>query len=324
MQIWRNADIDPAPLAGRRIAVIGYGNQGRAQALNLRDGGHQVRVGLRAGSATEATARADGFAPLTPEQAVAEAAIVVLLVPDEAMASAYGSIAPALRPGAALVFAHGMALRFGLVDPRPDLDLLIVAPKGPGRALRSLYEQGRGLPALWAVHRDATGEGAGLALAYGRAIGCGRAGLVRTTAAEECEADLFNEAAVVWGGVPALLLAGWEALVAEGFSPELAFTECVGELRLLADLIEARGFAGMRAATSTAAQFMAAAGGPVVVDAGVRDRMRALLAQVRSGALADAFLRDGHAGGPAIREARAELSAHPIESAWRAVRELSG
>lgn len=319
MQIWRDADIDSAPLAGARIAVIGYGNQGRAQALNLRDGGFDVRVGLRPASASRDLAAADGLTVATPAEAADGADLVVMLVPDEAMTAAHADLESALRPGAALLFAHGMALRFDLVAARADLDLLMVAPKGPGRALRSLFEDGRGLPALWSVHRDATGHAQGLALAYGRAIGCARAGLVRTTVADECEADLFNEAAVVWGGVPALLIAGWEALVEAGVSPELAHMECVGELRLLADLIDARGFAGMRAATSTAAQFMAAAGGPAVVDDGVRARMRQLLAQVRSGELAKAYVRDSAAGGVMIRAARDAMAAHPIEAAGDAL-----
>lgn len=315
MRIWRDADIDPAPVAGARIAVIGYGNQGRAQALNLRDGGWDVRVGLREGSAGRATAAQDGLPALLPSEAARDADVVVLLVPDEAVAPAYCDVEAQVRPRATLVIAHGLAVRFGLLRPRPDIDLVMVAPKGPGRALRSLFVEGSGLPALWAVAQDATGRAEALALAYGRAIGCGRAGLLQTTVADECEADLFNEAAVVWGAVPALLIAGWEALVEAGVPPELAHMECVGELRLLADLIDAKGFAGMRAATSTAAQFMAAAGGAEVVDDRVRSRMRAVLAQVRSGEIAQAFLDDAAAGGPRIRAARHALAAHPIETA---------
>lgn len=322
MRIWRDADIDLELMEGTSVAVIGYGNQGRAQALNLRDGGWDVRVGLRGDSAGRDAAATDDLPAHGPVEAARVADVVALLVPDEAVADAYRAIEPVLKPGAALVIAHGLAVRFGLLRPRPDLDLVMVAPKGPGGALRSLFTKGGGLPALWAVAQDATGRAQAMALAYGRAIGCARAGLLQTTIADECEADLFNEAAVVWGGVPALLIAGWEALVEAGVPPELAHMECVGELRLLADLIDAKGFAGMRAATSTAAQFMAAAGGTEVIDDGVRDRMRALLTRVRSGEIARVFLEDATAGGPRIRAAREALAAHPIEAARVALAEL--
>ena len=197
------------------------------------------------------------------------------------MAGLYRSIEPQLRHGAALGFSHGLAVHFGFVAPRGDLDLFLVAPKGPGTALRSLYEKGQGMLALWAVGEDRTGNARGIALAYGRAIGCGRAGLIESSFAEECEADLFNEGAVVWGAVPELLVAGFDTLVEAGVRPEVAYLECVGELKLLAELIEARGIAGMREAISNTAELGAVLGGPQIIDDDVRERMRAVLAGIR-------------------------------------------
>ncbi len=316
MQISRDPDIDPAPLAGKRIAIIGYGNQGRAQALNLRDSGIDVTVGLRDGSARAARAAAEGLDCAGLETAVAAADLVMLLVPDETMAGVYRTIQPALRPRTALGFSHGLAIRFGLVTPRPDLDVFMVAPKGPGTALRSLYVHGQGMAALWAVAQDATGAADAIALAYGHAIGCGRAGLIGSSFAEECDADLFNEAAVVWGAVPAILEAGFETLVEGGISPEIAYMECVGELKLLAELIEARGIAGMRAAISNTAELGAVIGGPRIVDEGVRGRMRDILQEVRSGRLAELLAQEESGGYPMLRSARRRAQSAPIQAAF--------
>ena len=202
MDTKRDADIDPAPLVGKRVAIIGYGNQGRPQARNLKDSGIEVVVGLRSGSGSAAKVAADGLRSATLRDAVADADIVMLLAPDETMAAIYREIEQSLRKGAALGFSHGLAIRYGFITPRADLDVFKIAPKGPGTALRSLYEQDEGMVALYAVAQDVSGNAEALALAYGRAIGCGRAGLLPSTFAEECEADLFNEQAVVWGAVP--------------------------------------------------------------------------------------------------------------------------
>jgi ketol-acid reductoisomerase len=237
MDLLRDADIDPGPLAGKRVAILGYGNQGRAQALNLKDSGIDVVVGLRGGSGSTYEAQSAGLATALVEDAVAGADVVMMLAPDEIHAALYREIEPQLRPGTALGFSHGLSIRFELVSPRPDLDVFLIAPKGPGTALRSLYADGKGMIAVWAVAQDASGTARDIALAYGRAIGCGRAGLIASSFAEEAEADLFNEQAVVWGAVPELLAAGFETLVAGGVSPELAYLECVGERQDLPSIV---------------------------------------------------------------------------------------
>ena len=317
MDAKRDADIDPAPLAGKRVAVVGYGNQGRPQARNLHDSGIDVVVGLRSGSESVAKVAADGLRSATLRDAVADADVVMLLVPDETMAALYHEIEPELREGAALGFSHGLAIRFGFIAPRPDLDVFMVAPKGPGTALRSLYEQGKGMVALYAVAQDATGQAERLALAYGRAIGCGRAGLLPSTFAEECEADLFNEQAVVWGAVPEILIAGFDTLVAAGVSEEVAYMECVGELKLIADLIEARGIAGMREAISNTAELGAVMGGKRIVDDGVRERMSAILSEIRAGGFAEALRDEEASGHPRLLKARAEARRQMVEQARR-------
>lgn len=310
-----DADIDPAPLAGKRIAILGYGNQGRAQAMNLSDGGFDVVVGLREGSPSRSKAERDGLVAKSRVDAVQGADLVMLLAPDETLAALYRSIEPELGQGTALGFSHGLAIRFQLIVPRPDLDVIMVAPKGPGSALRSLYEAGQGMVALTAVAQDASGAAEPLALAYGRAIGCGRAGLLASTFAEECEADLFNEQAVVWGAVPAILIAGFDTLVEAGVAEEVAYMECVGELKLLADLIEARGIAGMREAISNTAELGAVLGGPKIVDDGVRERMRAILAEVREGRFAAALADEAASGYPRLSKARAQARGLAVEHA---------
>ena len=317
MQFLRDPDIDPTPLANKRIAIVGYGNQGRAQALNLRDGGHDVVIGLREGSPSAAKVVADGLAHCPFAEAATAADLIMLLAPDETLGALYHSIEPAIRPGAALGFSHGLAIRFGLIAPRLDLDVIMVAPKGPGSALRSLFVEGKGMVALWAVAHDATGHAAALAKAYGAAIGCGRAGLIASTFAEECEADLFNEQAVVWGAVPAILEAGFQTLVEGGVSPEVAFLECVGELKLLAELVESRGLAGMREAISNTAEYGAVLGGPRIVDEGVRQRMRDILDEIRAGRFASQLADEEAAGYPDLRAARARAQWAGVEQARR-------
>lgn len=315
MDAKRDADIDPAPLAGKRVAIIGYGNQGRAQALNLRDSGINLVVGLRDGSPSHGRAKADGIATASPADAASSADVIMLLAPDEALAAIYRSIEPNIRQGAAIGFSHGLAIRFGFIIPRPDLDIYMVAPKGPGTALRSLYLEGKGMVALYAVAQDPSSGAEGIALAYGRAIGCGRAGLLHSSFAEECEADLFNEQAVVWGAVPEILIAGFDTLVEAGVSEEVAYLECVGELKLIAELIEARGIAGMREAISNTAELGAVIGGTRIVDSEVRSRMREILAEVRAGRFSD-MLRDEEASGyPRLRAARDEARKLAVERA---------
>jgi ketol-acid reductoisomerase len=324
MELLRDADIDPSPLVGKRVAIIGYGNQGRAQALNLHDSKVDVAVGLRGGSGSTIEAEAAGLTTALLENAVGSADLVMMLAPDEIHGALYREIEPFLREGAALGFSHGLSIRFGFVEPRSDLDVFLVAPKGPGTALRSLYQQGKGMIALWAVHQDSTGNARELALAYGRAIGCARAGLIASSFAEEAEADLFNEQAVVWGGVPELLIAGFETLVAGGISPEVAVLECVGELKLIAELIDERGIAGMREAISNTAELGATLGGRRIVDDGVRARMAEVLAEVRAGRFA-AELSDEEASGYArLERTRTEARETLLEKTFERLREIEG
>jgi ketol-acid reductoisomerase len=313
----RDADIDPSPLAGKRVALIGYGNQGRAQALNLKDSGIDVVVGLRDGSPSHARAAAEGIATASLGKAADGADVTMLLAPDEVLGAIYREVEPRIRHGAALGFSHGLAVRFGFISPRPDLDIFMVAPKGPGTALRSLYVEGKGMVALYAVEQDSSGQAEPLALAYGRAIGCGRTGLIRSSFAEECEADLFNEQAVVWGAVPEILIAGFDTLVEAGFSEEVAYMECVGELKLIAELIEARGIAGMREAISNTAELGAVIGGPRIVDDDVRTRMRKVLEDIRAGRFSDMLAEEEALDYPRLRETRQRARGLRVEQARR-------
>lgn len=324
MELLRESDIDPSPLAGRRVAIIGFGNQGRAQALNLKDSGIDVVVGIREGSPSSTEAEGHGLEVASLHTAAASANIVVMLAPDEILGELYREIEPHICQGAALAFSHGLAIHFGLIEPRSDLDVFLVAPKGPGTALRSLYEAGDGMLALWAVAQDASSQARDLALAYGRAIGCARAGLIASSFAEECEADLFNENAVVWGAVPEILVAGFETLVEAGISPEIAFLECVGELKLLAELIDRRGIAGMREAISNTAELGATLGGPRVVGGQVRERMREVLTDVRSGRFAEQLRAEAANGYPLLYEARARARAHAVETMFAKLRGAGG
>lgn len=322
MELLRDADIDPAPLKGKRVAILGYGNQGRAQALNLKDSGVDVVVGLRGASGSARAAEEAGLEVALVDDAAGSADLVMFLAPDEAIPGIYKEIEARIRYGGAIGFSHGLAIHFDLIRPRHDLDVFLVAPKGPGSALRSLYERGKGMIALWAVSQDASGTARDLALAYGKAIGCARAGLIASTFAEECEADLFNEGAVVWGAVPEILNAGFETLVEAGISPEVAFLECVGELKLIAELIEQRGLAGMREAISNTAELGAVLGGPKVVDEHVRQNMRAVLDEVRSGRFA-AALRDEAANAyPLLENARAKARQTQIERVFNELTKL--
>ncbi|MBM3274464.1 MAG: ketol-acid reductoisomerase, partial [Candidatus Sericytochromatia bacterium] len=248
-------DLDQTALRGRRVAVLGYGAQGHAHALNLRDSGADVVVGLRPGAARHGDAVAAGFEVQTSRSAVRAAEFVAMLVPDEAMAAVYAEIEPGLARRAALVFAHGFALHYGQLAPRSDLDALLVAPKGQGRTVRSAFETGRGVPAIVSAHRDATGKGRERALAYAGALGCGRAGVIEATVGQETEADLFSEQAVLCGGVTQLVRTGFEVLVEAGYPPEVAYFECLHELKLVVDLLHDGGLVGMHRGISNTAEF---------------------------------------------------------------------
>ena len=324
MRVYIDEDLDPALIRSRKVAVVGYGNQGRAQALNLRDSGVlELAIGLREGASAE-RARTDGFDVMPPAHAAGWADLVALLAPDETHGRIYSEhIARHLRPGAALLFAHGLSIHFGLIEPRPDLDILLVSPKGPGTALRSEFERGSGLISLFAIAQDASGGAESLALSSAGAIGSGRVGILPTSFAEECEADLFNEQAVLWGAIPELILAGYETLTEAGFSPEIAYFECLTEVKLIADLIHARGIAGMREAISNTAEFGALEGGTRIVTPETRAEMRRILAEVRSGKFTAALIADAEAGYPRLRAARAEAATHPIEAVGERLRRLT-
>ena len=319
----RDADIDPAPLDGKRVAIVGYGNQGRAQALNLKDSGIDVVVALRGGSGSTIEAESAGLPTALLEEAVSSADVVMMLAPDEVHAAIYGEIDPNIRESTALGFSHGLSVRFGLVKPRRDLDVFLLAPKGPGTALRSLYLKGKGMIGVWAVEQDATDNARGIALAYGRAIGCGRAGLIASSFAEEAEADLFNEQAVVWGGVPELLIAGFETLVEGGVSPELAYLECVGELHLIAELIEARGIAGMKEVISNTAELGALLGGKRIIDESVRRRMAEVLAEVRAGRFADELRKEEASGYRRLEDERSKARSMLLEATYQRLKRTS-
>jgi len=324
MQLLRDADIDMAALAGERVAVLGYGNQGRAQSLNLKDSGIDVVVALRGASGSTNAAEEAGLTVELVEEAVASADVIMFLAPDEALAGIYREVEALIPKGAAIGFSHGLVIHFGMLKPRDDLDVFLVAPKGPGTALRSLYEEGKGMVGLWAVAQDVSGQARDIALAYGKAIGCARAGLIASSFAEECESDLFNEGAVVWGAVPEILIAGFETLTEAGISPEVAYLECVGELKLLAELIEKRGIAGMREAISNTAELGAVLGGPRVVDENVREKMREVLAEVRSGRFAEALRQEEESGYKLLEKARSEAGEKPIERVFDELHRLGG
>lgn len=321
LRAWTDTDIAAGGLDGRCVAVFGYGTQGRAHALNLRDAGVEVVVALRAGSPRAPKAAADGCTVLDPVAAARRADLAVLLVPDDAQPGLYGEVLErTLRPGSALVFAHGYNIHYRRIEPRADLDVLLVAPKGIGDQVRATFVAGHGVPGLVAVHQDASGHALARALDYARGVGHGRAVVLETTFADETETDLFGEQAVLCGGLTALAQAGFDTLVDAGYPPELAYFECLHEIKLIADLMYARGVAGMRESISTTAAFGDCTRGPRVVDARTRETMRAILAEIRSGRFAAELAAEVAAGRPAVGRAQAETRAGTLEQVGRALR----
>jgi ketol-acid reductoisomerase len=320
--IHRGGNLD---LLSGQVAVIGYGSQGHAHGLNLRDSGVEVEVGLREGSSSWAAAEEAGLTVRTIPEAVRGAQLVAVLLPDHVQKGVYESeVAPHLEPDAALLFAHGFTIHFGVVSPPAGHDVVMVAPKAPGHRVRALYETGAGTPGLVAVAQDASGRALELAVAYGTAIGCGRVGLLETTFAEETESDLFGEQAVLCGGVTALMQAGFETLVEGGYQPEIAYYECVNELKLIVDLIYEGGFAWMRHSISDVAEYGDLTRGPVVVDEHVRATFKKLLEDIRSGAFARELLAEEAAGRPRFRALREQAAVHPVERVGAELRELAG
>ena len=322
-KIHYESDTSLEHLVGRRIAVLGYGAQGRAHALNLRDSGLDVVVGLRKDSPTWSRAEADGVAAASLNEACADAHLIAVLVPDQHQAAVYReSIEPNLRDDASLLFAHGFNIHFGQVVPPADTDVVMVAPKAPGPLVRRTFEEGSGTPALVAVHQDATGRARQTALAYAAGIGCARAGVIETTFAEETETDLFGEQAVLCGGTSRLIQAGFETLVDAGYQPEIAYFECLHELKLIVDLLYEGGFTGMRDAISDTAEYGDLTRGTRVIDDGVEHRMRQILDDVRSGAFAREWVLENHAGTPVLTAERRLQADHPIEAVGARLRAM--
>jgi ketol-acid reductoisomerase len=313
MRAYSKKDVDKKALKGARIAVLGYGSQGRAHALNLRDSGYDVVVGNRRGGQGWKKARKDGFAVTEPAKAVEGAALVALLAPDLAQPGLYKEIEKAFPVGAALLFAHGFNIHFGQIKPRKDLDVVLIAPKGPGDLVRRQYEQGRGVPCLIAVAQDATGKAKARALAYADGIGGTRAGVIETTFAEETETDLFGEQAVLCGGATELVLKGFETLVEAGYQPEVAYYECLHELKLIVDLLHEGGIAKMHRFISETAKYGDLTRGPRVVNAGTKKEMKKILKEVQDGTFARQWIRENKSGRKKYDKLLAKDLAHPIE-----------
>ena len=320
MQMYSEADVDISVLGDQRIAVLGYGSQGRAHALNLKDSGCNVVVGLRRSGGSWAKAEADGLAVVEPGAAVRGAAAVMFLTPDMVQKVLYESVVDDIEQGALLLFAHGFAIHYGQVEPREDLDVALIAPKGPGGLVRRQYEEGHGVPCLVAVHQDATGNALAKALAYSAGIGGARAGVIETTFAEETETDLFGEQAVLCGGATELIVAGFETLVEAGYQPEVAYYEVMHELKLIVDLLHEGGLAKMHKFISDTAAWGDMVSGPRVVGDASRAAMRDVLAEIKDGTFARNWIAENENGMPEFKaKMQADLE-HPIEDVGRRLR----
>lgn len=305
----------------KRIAVLGYGSQGRAHAMNLRDSGCDVVVGLRPGGKTWEQAENDGFRPVAPETAVKGADVVCMLMPDMAQPDAYRNwVEPNVKPGAAVMFAHGLNVHYKLIKPGADVDVVLVAPKGPGALVRTQFEEGRGVPCLVAVHQDATGTARDVAYGYAHGLGGTKAGVIETTFAEETETDLFGEQAVLCGGVTELVAAGWETLVDAGYQPEVAYFECLHELKLIVDLLYEGGFARMHQFVSETAKYGDLTRGPRIVDEHVRENMRKVLKEIQNGTFAKEWVAEYKAGRPQYNALLEKDMNHPIEQVGKELR----
>ncbi|HVF52498.1 MAG TPA: ketol-acid reductoisomerase [Actinomycetota bacterium] len=312
-----------APLEGKRIAVMGYGSQGRAHSLNLADSGLEVTVGLRKDSPSRARAESEGARVASLHEAASDADLIAMLVPDQHQADVYAdAIEPNLKPGATLLFAHGFNIHFGQIRPPSDVDVVLIAPKAPGLLVRRVYESGSGVPALLGVHQDASGSATETALAYAKGIGSTRAGVIETTFAEETETDLFGEQAVLCGGVSRLIQAGFETLVEAGYQPEIAYFECMHELKLIVDLLHEGGFSKMRHDISDTAEYGDLTRGSRIIDERVQASMKSTLEDIRSGAFAREWVLENRAGTPVLDAERRRQSEHPIEAVGARLRGL--
>ncbi len=321
VEIFYDDDADLSVIQGRKVAVIGYGSQGHAHALSLRDSGVDVRVGLQAGSKSRPKAEEQGLRVVTPAEAAAEADVIMILAPDTAQRSIYAeSIEPSLGAGKALFFGHGLNIRYGLITPPSNVDVAMVAPKGPGHLVRRQFVDGKGVPCLVAVEQDPSGNGLALALSYAKAIGGTRAGVIRTTFKEETETDLFGEQAVLCGGASALVQTGFEVLTEAGYTPEVAYFECLHELKLIVDLMYEGGIARMRYSVSDTAEYGDYSRGPRVIDERVKAEMRKILGEIQSGEFAREWVAEDDAGRPNYRKWKEQGEHHPIEETGRKLR----
>ncbi|NBB16175.1 ketol-acid reductoisomerase [Caulobacter sp. SLTY] len=322
MRVYYDRDADLARILERKIAVVGYGSQGRAHALNLKDSGaNDVVVALRPGSATAKKVEADGLKVMTVADAAKWADVLMILAPDELQRGIYNEeIAPNIRDGAALLFAHGLNVHFGLIEPKDTVDVLMVAPKGPGHTVRSEYEKGGGVPCLIAVHHNATGNAHDLGLAYASAIGGGRSGIIETNFREECETDLFGEQAVLCGGLVELIRAGFETLVEAGYAPEMAYFECLHEVKLIVDLIYEGGIANMNYSISNTAEYGEYVTGPRIVTADTKAEMKRVLEDIQSGRFVRDFMAENAVGQPSFKATRRRNAEHPIEEVGERLR----
>jgi ketol-acid reductoisomerase len=322
-KVYYDGDVRRDVLRGKTVAVLGYGSQGHAHAQNLRESGVSVVVGLPETSRSRDRARSDGFEVLSGADAAARGDVVMFLIPDHLQADVWRrDVRENLRPGAALAFAHGFSVHFGQIEPGADTDVFMVAPKSPGHLVRRMYAEGKGVPALFAVYRDASGQARDLALAYAAALGSGRAGMLETTFAEETETDLFGEQAVLCGGVTELVKAGFDTLTAAGYQPEIAYFECLNELKLIVDMMFEGGLGWMRYSVSDTAKYGDCVAGPAVVDARVRATMKELLERVQNGAFAREWILENQAGRPRMKAWMTRERQHPIEQVGAELRRM--
>ena len=324
MRVYYDADADVGLIKGKKVAILGYGSQGHAHAQNLRDSGvKEVGVALRKGSATAAKAEGAGFKVMSNAQAAAWADVIMVLAPDEHQAGIYAEDLHAnMKPGAALAFAHGLNVHFQLIEPRADIDVFMIAPKGPGHTVRSEYARGGGVPCLIAIHQDASGNAHDVALSYASAIGGGRSGVIETTFKEECETDLFGEQAVLCGGLTHLIQAGFETLTEAGYAPEMAYFECLHEVKLIVDLMYEGGIANMRYSISNTAEYGDITTGPRIITSETKAEMKRVLADIQGGRFVKNFILDNRAGQPELKASRIAAKAHPIEEVGARLRAM--
>jgi ketol-acid reductoisomerase len=324
MRVYYDRDSDLNLIKGKKVAVVGYGSQGHAHLLNMRDSGvKEIAVALRPGSASVKKAEAEGIKVLDAPSAAKWADVVMMLTPDELQADIdKGELAPNMKEGAALMFAHGLNVHFNLIEPRADIDVLMIAPKGPGHTVRSEYQRGAGVPCLIAIHKDVSGNAHDLGLSYASAIGGGRAGIIETTFKEECETDLFGEQTVLCGGLVELMKAGYETLVEAGYAPEMAYFECVHEVKLIVDLIYEGGIANMNYSISNTAEYGEYISGPRVVTPETKAEMKRILSDIQSGRFVKDWMLENKVNQTSFKATRAKLAEHPIEHVGAKLREM--